>query len=150
MFCFPFYLKGDADMPFTIKRVEYYYTTVKDQPGEAYKLLNQLAGMGVNQLAFSAIPVGPNSTQLAIFPEDPGKLASEAKKAGMALDGPHFAILVQGDDELGSLAGIHEKLYEANINVYASSGVTDGRGSYGYLIYVKEEDFERAVATLDL
>lgn len=135
-------------MPFTIQRVQYFYTTVKDQPGEAYKLLNMLSGMGVNQLAFSAIPVGPNSTQLAVFPEDPAKLNSEANLAGMILDGPHHALLIQGDDELGSLAGIHQKLYEADINVYASSGVTDGRGSYGYLIYVKEDDFERAAATL--
>lgn len=137
-------------MPFTIQRVEYYFTTVKDQPGEAYKILNMLAGMGVNQLAFSAIPVGPNTTQLAIFPEDPAKFTSEARLAGMILDGPHHALLVQGDDELGLLAGIHQRLYEADINVYASSGVTDGRGSYGYLIYVKEEDFERAAATLKL
>ena len=137
-------------MPFTIQRVEYFYTTVKDEPGEAYKLLNMLSGMGVNQLAFSAIPVGPNSTQLAIFPEDPAKLAHEAKLSGMILDGPHHALLIQGDDELGSLAVIHQRLYEADINVYASSGVTDGSGSYGYLIYVKEEDFERAVTTLKL
>ena len=58
------------------------------------------------------------------------------------------ALLIQGDDELGALAGIHQKLYEADNNVYASSGVTDGSGSYGYLIYVKEDDFERAAATL--
>lgn len=137
-------------MPFTIQRVQYYYTTVKDQPGEAYKLLNMLAGMGVNQLAFSAIPVGPNSTQLAIFPEDPAKLSSEANKSGMMLDGPHHALLIQGDDELGALADIHQKLYEADINVYASSGVTDGKGSYGYLIYVKEDDYEKAADTLGL
>jgi hypothetical protein len=42
------------------------------------------------------------------------------------------------------------KLYEANVNVYASSGVADGRGSYGYLIYVKPDDYERAVAALNL
>ena len=137
-------------MPFTIQRVQYFYTTVKDQPGEAYKLLNMLTGMGVQQLAFSAIPVGPNSTQLAVFPEDPDKLYNEAKLAGMIMDGPHHALLVQGDNELGSLAEIHQKLYEADINVYASSGVTDGRESYGYLIYVKEEDFDKAAATLGL
>lgn len=137
-------------MPFTIQRVQYFYTTVKDQPGEAYKLLNLLAGMGINQLAFSAIPIGPNSTQLAIFPEDPARLANEAGTVGIQLDGPHHALLIQGDDELGALAGIHQKLYEADINVYASSGVTDGQGSYGYLIYVKEEDFDRAARTLGL
>jgi len=131
-----------------IQRVQYFYTTVRDVPGEAYKMLNMLAGVGINQLAFSAIPIGPNSTQLAIFPEDPDKLLHETKMAGMTLDGPHHALLIQGDDELGALSGIHQKLYSADINVYSSSGVTDGRGSYGYLIYVRDEDFERAAQTL--
>lgn len=135
-------------MAYTIKRVEYYYTTVKDQPGEAYNILNLLAEEGVNQLAFSAIPFGPNSTQLAIFPEEPAKLKHEAQLAGMILDGPHHALLVQGDDELGALSGMHQQLYKANINVYASHGVIDGKGSYGYLIYVKEDDYERAAETL--
>ena len=29
-------------MAFTIRRVDYFYTTVKDQPGEAYSLLTLL------------------------------------------------------------------------------------------------------------
>jgi hypothetical protein len=29
-------------------------------------------------------------------------MESEAKKMGLALDGPHPALLVQGDDELGA------------------------------------------------
>ncbi len=137
-------------MPFSIQRIQYFYTIIRDQPGEAYKLLNSLADMGVNQLAFSAVPIGPNSTQLAIFPEDPLRLISEAKLAGMTIDGPYHALLIQGDDELGALAELHQKLYEADINVYAATGVTDGRGSYGYLVYVKEDDFERAAQTLGL
>lgn len=137
-------------MAFTIQRVQYFYTTVKDRPGEAYKILNLLMEMGINQLAFTAVPVGPDSTQLGIFPEDGAKFALAAKNAGMALDGPHHALLVQGDDELGALAGIHQKLSEANINVYASNGVTDGRGSYGYLVYVKDGDCERAVQALGM
>ncbi len=135
-------------MAFTIQRVQYYYTTVKDRPGEAYKILNLLMELGISQLAFTAVPVGPDSTQLGIFPEDSTKFTHAAKNVGMALDGPHHALLVQGDDELGALAGIHQKLYEENINVYASNGVTDGRGSYGYLVYVKEDDYDRAVQAL--
>jgi hypothetical protein len=48
------------------------------------------------------------------------------------------------------LADIHRRLYEAGVNVYASSGVADGRGSYGYVIYVRPEDFERAAQSLDV
>jgi hypothetical protein len=32
---------------------------------------------------------------------------------------------------------VHAKLYEAKVNVYVSSGVADGRGGYGYVIYVR-------------
>jgi hypothetical protein len=135
-------------MAFRIRRVDYFYATVKDQPGEAYKLLSLLSSLGINLLAFTAIPFGPMTTQLTIFPEDTEKLTSEARKAGLVLDGPQPALLAQGDDELGALAEVHMKLHEANVNVYASSGVADGRGSYGYVIYVKPEDYERAVAAL--
>jgi hypothetical protein len=135
-------------MAFTIRRVDYFYTTIKDQPGEAYKLLSQLAASGVNLLAFSGVPTGPARTQLAIFPEDTLKLTDAAQKAGLRLDGPYRALMAHGDDELGALAGIHMKLYEANANVYASSGVTDGKGSFGYVLYIRPEDYDRAVKAL--
>ena len=137
-------------MAFTMRRLDYFYTTVRDQPGEAYKLLSTLAGRGINLLAFTAVPIGPMHTQLAIFPQDTGKLVSEAKQAGLVMDGPHPALLVQGDNALGALAEVHMKLYKAKVNVYASSGVADGRGSFGYLIYVRPEEYDRAVAALGL
>lgn len=131
-------------MSFKIRRVDYFYTTIRDQSGEAYKLLSQLAALGVNLLAFSGVPMGPMRTQLTLFPEDTLRMKDAANKAGLGLDGPHPALLVQGDDELGALAGIHEKLTEANVNVYASSGVSDGKGSYGYVIYVRPDEYEAA------
>ena len=135
-------------MAFKIRKVDYFYCSVVDQPGEAYKLLSQLVQVGINLLAFTAIPVGPNRTQLTLFPEIPGKLVNEAKNAGFSLDGPHPALLVQGDDELGAVADIHQILFEASVNVYASNGVTDNNGSFGYLLYVKPEDYERAASAL--
>jgi hypothetical protein len=137
-------------MAYRIRRVEYFHATVVDQPGEAYKVLSALAGLGVNLLAFTAVPAGPDSTQLTLFPEDTGKMKSEARKAGMSLDGPHHALLVQGDDELGVLAAVHEKIYRANVNVYASSAIADGFGKYGHLIYVRAEDYERAAKALEV
>jgi hypothetical protein len=137
-------------MAYRIRRVEYFHATVVDEPGEAYKVLSALAGLGVDLVAFTAVPVGPDRTQLTVFPEDPGKLRSEAQKAGMGLDGPHRALLVQGDDELGALASVHEKIYRASVNVYASSAIADGAGKYGHLIYVRPEDFERAAKALEI
>ncbi|PYQ11202.1 MAG: hypothetical protein DMH00_08690, partial [Acidobacteria bacterium] len=137
-------------MAHTIRRADYFYTTIDDEPGEAYQLLSELAGLGVNLLAFTGMPVGPMRTQLTLFPEDSSKMMDAARKAGWILDGPHTALLVQGDDELGAFAKIHVKLYEAKVNVYASSGVADGRGAYGYLLYVRPEEFERAATAMGL
>ena len=131
-----------------VRRVDYFYTTVSDQPGEAYKLLKTLADLGVGLLAFVAVPIGPLRTQLTLFPEDAGKLAREAQNDRMVLDGPHPALMVQGDDELGVLADVHMKLAKASVNVYASTGVADGRGSFGYILYVRPEEFARASAVL--
>ncbi len=103
-------------MPSQIRRTEYFYTTVKDEPGDAYKLLSLLAEVGVNLLAFTAVPIGPLHTQLTLFPADPPKLTHAAKDAGFVLDGPHLAFIVSGDDELGALADIHSELYRANVN----------------------------------
>lgn len=135
-------------MAFQVRRVDYFSTTVRDDPGEAYKLLAMLSRLGISLLAFTAIPIGARHTQLTIFPGDSGKLASEAGKAHLSLDGPHPALLVQGDDELGALAQLHLTLANAKVNVYASSGVADGNGSFGYVIYVRPEQYATAAAVL--
>lgn len=135
-------------MAYTIRRAEYFHTSVVDEPGEGYRLLSHLANLGVNLLAFTGMPVGPTRTQMTVFPEDAARMIEAARKAGLALDGPHAALLVQGDDELGALARIHARLYEANVNVYASSGVADGRGAFGYILYVRPDDYDRAVQAL--
>jgi hypothetical protein len=137
-------------MPFSIRQAEYFTTSAQDQPGEAYKMLSALAHLDINLLAFTAVPTGTLTTQLTLFPEDPPAFTSAAKKAGLQVQGPHKAILVQGDDRLGAFAVVHEKLFAANVNVYASSGITDGRGSFGYLLYVRPEEFQRAVQALGL
>ncbi len=137
-------------MAFKIRRVDYYHTTVEDQPGEGCRVLSLLADLGINLLAFTAVPQGETRTQLTLFAEDSHHMASEARKAGLVLIGPHRALLVQGDDEMGALADIHAKLFRVNVNVYASTGVTDGEGSFGYIVYVRPEDFEKAASTLEL
>jgi len=137
-------------MPSSVRRVDYFYANVVDQPGEGYKVLSTLADVGVSLLAFTAVPVGPMRTQLTLFPDDSARLSDAARKAGLTLDGPHPALLATGDDELGALAGIHERLYNSGVNVFASSGVTDGRGSYGYVMYVRPEDIDRAASALEI
>lgn len=133
-----------------IRRVEYFYATLRDRMGGSYRLLSGLAAEGVNLLAFNAIPMGPETTQLVLFPEQPDHLLRVAGKTGLGLTGPQSAFLVHGDDELGALAEVHRQLFDRGINAYASTGVTDGRGGYGCIVYVKPEDLEAAAHALAL
>jgi len=135
-------------MGHTIRRVEYFYTSVNDRPGEALRFLTALADLGVNLLAFSAIPNGLHQTQLMIFPADSQTLKDQSERVGFAVDGPHSALLVQGEDVPGALVGIHENLHDAGINVAAATGVSGGGGSFGYVIHVRATDFERAAEVL--
>jgi hypothetical protein len=134
-------------MAHDITRVEYFYTSVEDQPGASFRILSLLADAGVNLLALTTVPTGPNRAQLALFPERPAELQRLAR-SGLQLDGPHAALLVRGDDVLGALSGIHERLAEAGVNVYAATGVTGGEGRFGYIIYVRPADLDTAARTL--
>ncbi len=137
-------------MPKTIRPVQYCYVTVPDRPGEACRVLAELAAVGVNLFAFHVLPGDAEHTRLALFPDDMNHMISAL--AGSSLDpvGPFRAILIQGDDELGALVEIHRALHDAGINVVASTGITDGCKGFGYLIHVREQDIERALHTLGI
>jgi len=134
-------------MAYRVRRVGYFYLTLDDEPGAGYRVLSELAQLGVNLLAFTGVPVGPQRIQLTVFPDDETSFLATARQS-FKPDGPHPAILVQGDDELGALASVHERLHDAQVNVYASHGVTDGAGTFGYVLYVRPDKYDKAVAAL--
>jgi hypothetical protein len=49
---------------------------------------------------------------------------------------------------MGALAEVHSKLYAAGTNVYASTCVTDGKGAYGYIVYLRPDGIETALSAL--
>ena len=55
-----------------------------------------------------------------------------------------------GDDELGVLASVHQRLHAAGVHVFASTGIADGKGAFGYIVYVRPKRFEEAAAALGL
>ena len=135
-------------MASTIRRIEYFYTNIKDQPGEAYHLLTRLEALGTQFHAFSAMPTGIHTTQWALFVDDARQFERLARQANITLDGPYSALLVQGDTKLAELADIHRRLFEGSVNVYASVGIADEQGKYDYVIYIRPEEFERAARLL--
>jgi hypothetical protein len=137
-------------MPLTVRSAEYFYARIANDPDKAYALLAQLAVEEIALLAFSAVPYGANHLELTLFPDRSASLLEAAAKLGWELTGPQHAVLVQGDDHLGALADVHKCLSDAGVSIYASTGVTDGSGRYGYVIYFKEDDHLEAARALAL
>jgi hypothetical protein len=136
-------------MALDIKKVEYFNIIVDGNAGEAYQLLSIFAEVGIGLLAFKAVPVEDRRTRFSLFPDDSSKMKAGAKKAGLNLDGPHAAVVIKSySDEPGECAGIFKKLSQANINVYESSGIADIKDSYGVVLYMEQEDCEKAMAAL--
>ena len=137
-------------MAYKIRRIDYFQATVKDQPGEAYQLLSQLADLGVNLLALTMVPMGPMATQITFFPENSHGLMHAASQAKLPLNGPRRALMIQGDDVLGALVDVHARLASAGVNVFAANGISDGVGHYCYILHVRPEDYERAAGVLEV
>ena len=132
----------------SIKQIEYYYAVVADNPGKWSWFLPYLRDNGVNMVAFTAFPVGAGKSQLDFFPEDAELLRQAADAAGVELTGPKRAFLIQGDDKAGALLNCHLKLSEAGVNVHAANGASGGEGHFGYVLWVKPEDYEHALRIL--
>lgn len=133
-------------MPDTIRRVNYYYVTVPNRPGEGARVLGALKSAGVNLLAVHAFPSG-DGAQVDLVPEKGAALEEAAKKAKIQLSPKKDAFLVEGDDRVGAAAGILQKLADAKINVTAIDAVRAG-GRYGALLWVKPADVDKAAKAL--
>jgi hypothetical protein len=130
-----------------IRRVDYFYVEVPDQPGEGVRVLVALKEAGVNLLSFTAFPTGPGKTQLDLVPQDPEALQKAAKNARLQLSARKQAFFVQGQDRAGAAADVLRKLSSAGINVRAANGAA-APGGFGLILWVAPTDYARAAQTL--
>jgi hypothetical protein len=130
-----------------IRRVEYFYVTVADKPGEGTKVLSVLREAGVNLLGFSGFPAARRA-QLDFLPADPQAFRQVAKKAKWKLVGPKKAFLIQGQDRVGVAAEIHAQLAAAKINVKAFQAVVGCEECFGALLWVAPKDYNKAAKIL--
>ena len=117
--------------------VDYFYTHCADHAGEAFRLLSTLKEGGVNLLAFSAFPAGPNKCQVDFVPENPDTLLKAAKQAGLTLSDRKQCFLIDGADRPGAVAEVLKRLADAKINVTACDAACTGGGRYGAILWVK-------------
>lgn len=135
-------------MPLDVKRVDYYNLTVEEHVAEGSAMLGTIVGAGVDLLAYKAVPVGRAGTRFTLFPIDGSKLTQGAARAGLAVDGPHPAVLVVGDERPGALAEVYGRLAQARIPVEESCGIAHINGGYGIVLYLTPGDCDRAIGVL--
>jgi len=134
-------------MPDTVRKVDYYYITAPDKPGEGAKLFGTLRDAGVNLLAIHAFPSARRS-QIDVVPADAVAFLAAARSAGHKVSKPKTVFLIEGDDRVGAMAQTLSRLASAGINVTATSAVRTGPGRYGALLWVKPRDVRKAAETL--
>jgi hypothetical protein len=131
----------------SVRQVDYFYIELPNKPGEGAKVLAALRDAGVNLLAFTAFPCG-RKAQVDFIPEDSALLKAAAKKAGLKLSAKKTGFLVHGEDKIGAVVGILEKLAAAKINVTAMDAVSAGTGRFGAILWVKPPDIRKAAKLL--
>lgn len=126
-----------------IRKVIYFSMQVPNRPGVGLQMLKAIAKGKQNLLAFTGFPNGAKA-QVDFVPSRPAEFARGAKKAGVKLGKRKTAFLLQGEDRVGALVRILDKLAEAKINMVAMDAVTAGGRRFGAIFWVKPKDVARA------
>jgi hypothetical protein len=135
-------------MPDEIRRIDYYYVSVPDKPGEAASILSALNQAGINLLGASAFPHGARRSQLDFIPEDGAALVKTAKSIGLTLSKKKSGFLIQGEDRPGAIAEVTSKLADAKVNITSVQVFCAGSGRYGGMLWVKPPDMRKAAKAL--
>lgn len=129
------------------KTVGYFKASVADKPGSGFKVLAALRDQGVNLLAFHAFPTSRGKAQLDFVPADERAFQEAAARSKLKIGKRKAALLIEGDDRIGAIAEVFQKLAAASTNVVAIDAVRSGAG-FGALIWVKPKDVEKAARAL--
>jgi len=120
---------------------------VPNRPGAGAKMLDALKAEGVGLLAFTGFPVR-GGVQVDFIPHNGAVLRRAAKRAGWKLSERKAVFLLQGDDRVGALTGVLDKLAAARISLTALDAVVSGGGRYGAMFWVKKKDVARVARLL--
>jgi hypothetical protein len=131
----------------SLRKVDYFYVMLPNRAGQGAKVMTALAAEGVNLLAFSGFPSG-GKAQLDLMPEDSARFRKAAKKLGLKVSKRKTGFLYHGDDRVGAMTRILDKLAGAKVNVVAVDAVTSGKGRFGAIFWVKATAVTKAAKVL--
>lgn len=134
-------------MPDAIRTASYFKLAVPNRAGEAARRLAALREAGVNLLAFSGFPRGRRS-QLDFVPADAAAFKAVARRGKWKVEGPKTCLLLDGEERVGALAQVLEKLAAAGINVTAVDAASAGAGRWGAILWVDPRAVKKAAKAL--
>ena len=137
------------EMADRITKAEYFKLETPNRPGEGARVLKALRDAKVNLVAFTGFPRG-RKAQMDFVPTNAAAFQKAMKKAGFRVSGKKTAFLIQGGDRVGAIHRVMEKLGKAGINATAVDAVTDGKGHYGAILWVKPADVRKAAKVLGI
>jgi hypothetical protein len=129
--------------------VDYYAIQIPDRPGTGARALRALAGARVALDAVHAFP-SARGVQMDLVPGRGAALQRAARAAKLRLSRRKRALLIEGDDRTGALAGVLERIAAARVNITAVTGVRAGNGRFGAILWVKPRDLRRAAKALGI
>jgi prephenate dehydratase len=130
-----------------VRKAEYYSMKVSNRPGAGAKMLQSLKAEGVGLLAFTGFPVR-GGVQVDFIPQNGGTFRRAAKRVGWKVSERKAVFLLQGDDRVGALTGVLDKLAAARISLTALNAVVAGGRRYGAMFWVKKKDVVRTARLL--
>jgi len=126
----------------TIRKTDYFAIQVPNRPGAGARILAGLKAEGVNLIAFTGFPNG-KTAQVDLVPERTSTLRRAAKKLKLRLGQRKTCFVIRGDDRVGALSNMLQRLAAAKINVTALDAVIAGKGRYGAVFWVKPQNVAR-------
>jgi len=120
---------------------------VSDKAGAAHEILEQLAAARVYLLAFSGSPKGRRA-RLDFVRANSAAFRAVARKAGWKIVVPQKGFLIYGEDRIGVVAELPEKLAQAKINIIVTQAIIAGADRFGMILWVKSRDVRRASKVL--
>jgi hypothetical protein len=127
--------------------VDYYAVKLADRPGTAARALDVFRRARVALEAVHAFPEG-RGCQLDLVPTRNSAFLRAARAGKLRPSRRKRALLVEGDDRTGALAGVLDRIAAASVNVTAVTGVRAGKGRFGAILWVKPRDLRRAARAL--
>ena len=131
----------------TIRRADYFSMDIPSKLGEGARLLGVLRDAGVNLLAFTGFPAGRRA-QVDFIPAETASFRAAARKLGMKIGPRKTVFLVEGDDRVGAIAELCDRIAATGVNLTAMDAVSAGNGRYAAMFWVDPRDVNKTAKAL--